>query len=89
LKIVRQQVTLPFRHVPCTLTNRADFLIGALAVTPCIVFLGAAPFHIAGTGSCNLFFSVALRTDLLGFSGHNRTSIIAVARLYNNFFILI
>jgi hypothetical protein len=87
LKVVRQRNHLPFRHIPRTLTNRADFLIGALTVTPFIIFLGAAPLHVAGTGSGNLFFSVALRTGLPGISGHNHTSIVAVAGLYKNLFI--
>jgi hypothetical protein len=46
-----------------------------LAVIPLIIFLTAAPFHVADTGTSNLFFTIALGTNLVGFTGHDYTSI--------------
>ena len=69
-KIVRQNAQLIGRHIPGTMTYWAGFLFGALAVNPFIVFLSAAPFHVADTGPFNLFFSIALGTDLLVYISH-------------------
>jgi hypothetical protein len=37
--------------------------------------LTAAPLHVADTGTSNLFFTIALGTNLVGFTGHDYTSI--------------
>jgi hypothetical protein len=75
-KIVRQEKVSVFIHVPGTLADRADFILCTLAVNPFTVLLGAAPLHVAGTGTGNLFFTITFRAGLPGFSGHNHTSIL-------------
>ncbi len=69
--IVRQLELLIFGYIARSLTNRAHFLFGALAVLPLLTFLGAPPFHVADTGPGNFFFAVAFRTYLFFCSSHS------------------
>jgi len=57
------------------MASRTYLIVGTLAVFPLIIFLTAAPLHVTDTGSRNIFFTIALRTNLIDIIGHDHTSI--------------
>ena len=63
------------RNITRPLARRTNLFVGAQTVNPLIIFLAAAPLHVADTGAGNLFITIALRTNLIGIIGHNHTSI--------------